>query len=318
MLISYLIMELETLKKVDLRKVWNHEAIDFTTWLSEKENLALLSDEIGIDILLIETEASVGKFNVDILAEEENTGKKIVIENQLEITDHDHLGKTITYASGYDAEIIIWIVKDVRDEHKQAIDWLNEHTDEKINFFAIKMELWQIGNSPCAPKFNIISKPNDWAKAVKKSTRQSNLTETKVLQLDFWNQFKEYAQNNSSQLKLRKAYPQHWYDISIGNSKAYISLTANSQTNLIACEIYIPDSKDLFYELETNKNKIEEELQAELEWMALDGKKASRIKLSNDADINQKEKWDQYFDWLMITAEKFQTVFGQHINHLIK
>ena len=311
-------MQLETLKKVDLRKVWTHEAIDFTTWLSEKENLALLSDEIGIDILLIETEASVGKFNVDILAEEENTGKKIVIENQLEITDHDHLGKTITYASGYDAEIIIWIVKDVRDEHKQAIDWLNEHTDEKINFFAIKMELWQIGNSPCAPKFNIISKPNDWAKAVKKSTRQSNLTETKVLQLDFWNQFKEYAQNNSSQLKLRKAYPQHWYDISIGNSKAYISLTANSQTNLIACEIYIPDSKDLFYELETNKNKIEEELQAELEWMALDGKKASRIKLSNDADIYQKDRWDQYFDWLMITAEKFQTVFGQHINNRLK
>ena len=318
MFISYPIMKLETLKKVDLRKVWNHEAIDFTTWLSEKENLALLSDEIGIDILLIETEASVGKFNVDILAEEENTGKKIVIENQLEITDHDHLGKTITYASGYDAEIIIWIVKDVRDEHKQAIDWLNEHTDEKVNFFAIKMELWQIGNSPCAPKFNIISKPNDWAKAVKKSTRLSNLTETKVLQLEFWNQFKEYAQNKSSQLKLRKAYPQHWYDISIGNSKAYISLTANSQTNFIACEIYIPDSKDLFYELETNKNKIEEELQAELEWMALDGKKASRIKLSNDADINQKEKWDQYFDWLMITAEKFQTVFGQHINKLRK
>ena len=318
MLISYLIMELETLKKVDLRKVWNHEAIDFTTWLSEKENLALLSDEIGIDILLIETEASVGKFNVDILAEEENTGKKIVIENQLEITDHDHLGKTITYASGYDAEIIIWIVKDVRDEHKQAIDWLNEHTDEKVNFFAIKMELWQIGNSLCAPKFNIISKPNDWAKAVKKSTSQSNLSETKVLQLDFWNQFKEYAQNKSSQLKLRKTYPQHWYDISIGNSKAYISLTANSQTNLIACEIYIPDYKDLFYELGNNKNKIEEELQAELEWMALDGKKASRIKLSNDADINQKENWDQYFDWLMITAENFQSVFGQHINKLLK
>ena len=107
-------------------------------------------------------------------------------------------------------------------------------------------------------------------------------------------------------------------DISIGNSKAYISLTANSQTNLIACEIYIPDSKDLFYELETNKNKIEEELQAELEWMALDGKKASRIKLSNDADINQKENWDQYFDWLMITAENFQSVFGQHINKLLK
>ena len=314
---SNLNMELETLKKVDLRKVWNHEAIDFTNWLSKKENLALLSEEIGIDILFIETEASVGKFNVDILAEEENTDKKIVIENQLEVTDHDHLGKTITYASGYDAEIIIWIVKDVRDEHKQAIDWLNQHTDEKINFFAIKMELWRIGNSPCAPKFNIICKPNDWAKAVKKSTSQSNLTETKVLQLDFWNQFKEYAQNKSSKLKLKKTYPQHWYDIRIGNSKAYISLTTNSQSNLIACEMYIPDSKDLFYELETKKNKIEEELQTELEWMALEGKKASRIKLSNDADINQKDKWDQYFDWLMINAEKYQTVFGQHISELL-
>ena len=163
-------MKLEKLKKIDLRKAWNHEATDFTNCLAEEENLSLLSDEIGTDIKLIQTEASVGKFSVDILAEEENTGRKIIIENQLEMTNHEHLGKIITYASGYDAEIIIWIIKDVRDEHKQAVDWLNEHTDDKINFFAIKMELWQIGNSPFAPKFQIISKPNDWAKAIKKST----------------------------------------------------------------------------------------------------------------------------------------------------
>ena len=125
-------MQLRALEKVDLRTVWKHEASDFTNWLAQDENLSLLSDEIGIDISLIQTEASVGKFNVDILAEEENTGRKIVIENQLESTNHDHLGKIITYASGFDAEIVIWIVKDVRDEHKQAIDWLNEHTDDKI------------------------------------------------------------------------------------------------------------------------------------------------------------------------------------------
>jgi hypothetical protein len=115
-------MRLAKLKQVDLRKVWQHEASDFTKWLANQENLSLLSDEIGIEISLIQTEANVGKFHVDILAEEENTGRKIVIENQLEPTNHDHLGKLITYAAGFDAEIIIWIVKDVRDEHKQAIE----------------------------------------------------------------------------------------------------------------------------------------------------------------------------------------------------
>ena len=127
-------MKLGKLRKIHLREAWKHEALNFTGWLAEEDNLALLSDEIGIDISLIQTEASVGKFNVDILAEEENGNRKIVIENQLESTDHDHLGKIITYASGFDAEIIIWIVKDVRDEHKQAIDWLNENTIEKVNF----------------------------------------------------------------------------------------------------------------------------------------------------------------------------------------
>ena len=302
-------MKLEKLKKIDLRKAWNHEATDFTNWLAENENLSLLSDEIGTDIKLIQTEASVGKFSVDILAEEENTGRKIIIENQLEITNHEHLGKIITYASGYDAEIIIWIIKDVRDEHKQAVDWLNEHTDDKINFFAIKMELWQIGDSPFAPKFQIISKPNDWAKAVKKSAGKSELTETKILQLEFWNKFKEYAQNNSSKLKLRKAYPQHWYDLSFGNSESHISLTISSRNNFIATEIYIPDSKKLFYGLEKYKNNIEQELNVKLKLMALENKKASRIKLSKEADVDQAKNWEEYFEWLKITAEKFQTVF---------
>ena len=311
-------IQLGKLQKVDLRKAWKHEALDFTNWLAQEENLNLLSDEIGIDIQLIQTEASVGKFNVDILAEESNTGRKIIIENQLEVTNHDHLGKIITYASGYDAEIIIWIVKDVRDEHKQAIDWLNEHTDEKINFFAIKMELWQIGESPFAPKFQIISKPNDWAKAIKSSTSKSTLTDTKLLQLDFWNKFKEYAQSHNSKLRLRKASPHHWYNISFGSSDAHLSLTANSQLNQIACEVYIPKSKDLFYELEKKKGEIERELGMRLEWMALEGKKASRIKASRDGDINNFDEWEEYFSWLDNTAQNFQKVFPKYIEHYKK
>jgi len=311
-------VNLGKLKKIGLRQAWKHEAGDFTNWLAEEENLSLLSDEIGLDIKLIQTEANVGKFNVDILAEEENTGRKIIIENQLETTNHDHLGKVITYASGYDAEIIIWLVKEAREEHQQAIDWLNNHLDEQANFFLIKMELWQIGNSEFAPKFQKISEPNDWAKAIKKSSTQGNLTETKILQLNFWTKFKEYAENQSSKLRLRKTSPQHWYDISIGSSECHITLTVNSQKDLIACEIYIGNSKETFYALEKYKEKIEQELSEKLEWLSMEGKKSSRIKLSREGNINEEENWEEYFSWLKETAEKLQKVFIKYIKKLRK
>lgn len=300
------------LEKVDLRTAWAHEAQDFTNWLAEEENLNLLSEEIGIDIKLIRTEANVGRYNVDILAEEENTGHKIIIENQLEITDHDHLGKIITYASGYNATIIIWIVKDVRDEHKQVIDWLNEHTDDTTNFFIVKMELWKINDSPFAPKFQIISKPNDWARAMKSSTTEGELTDTKMMQLDFWTKFKDYVTDQGSKLRLRKPFPQHWYDLSLGISGVIIELTVNTQNGFIGCEIFIYDSKELYHHFFNNKEKIESELGKKLEWMELPKKKASRIKLSYKANINDVSCWEECFAWFKENAEKFQQVFGKY------
>jgi len=194
---------LATLKKIDLRDVWGHEAFGFTRWLSEPDNLTLLSDEIGVEIKLVQTEANVGRFNVDILAEEENSGRKIIIENQLEDTNHDHLGKIITYASGYDAEIIIWIVRDFREEHQKAIDWLNEHTDENISFFLIKVELWQIEDSKPAPKFDIVVSPNEWAKTIKNTTASGELTNTKLQQLEFWTKFKAFVLNKDTKISLQ-------------------------------------------------------------------------------------------------------------------
>ena len=191
---------LSKLTKLDLREVWKHEALDFTNWLAEKENLEALSDAVGVDIKLIQTEASVGKFNVDILAEEDLTGRKIIIENQLEATDHDHLGKIITYASGHNAEIIIWIVKDTRDEHQKAIEWLNDHTDEDISFFLIRIELWKIDDSKPAPKFEIVVSPNEWAKAIKSTPVNKDLTDTKLQQLDFWDKFKNFFKKSSNTL----------------------------------------------------------------------------------------------------------------------
>ncbi|HSK71647.1 MAG TPA: DUF4268 domain-containing protein [Pyrinomonadaceae bacterium] len=308
-------MKLSRLEKVDLRNIWKHEALDFTNWLAEPDNLSLLGDEIGIDISLIQTEASVGKFSVDILAEEQETGRKIIIENQLETTDHDHLGKIITYASGLDAEIIIWIVREVRDEHKQAIDWLNEHTDEKINFFAIKMEIWKIEDSPYAPKFYIVSQPNDWAKIVKQtSTQTSKVSETRLLQLEFWEAFAEFAQNRNSSLKIKKPNrPKHYCNIRFGSSIAIISLSTNSQSNEISCELYIYDDKEFFYALEKYKDEIQQELNCQLIWMELPTKKASRIKVVRGGNIKNSDDWNDYFEWFLERAETFQRVFPKYI-----
>lgn len=304
-------MDLGKLKQVDLRTIWKHEAINFTNWLAEPENLELLSEEIDIEISLIGTEYNVGRFNVDIYAEEENSDRKIIIENQLEKTDHDHLGKLITYASGLDAEIIIWIVKEVLEEHQQAIDWLNENTDEKINFFAIKMEVWQIGDSEPAPKFHIIAKPNNWTKSVKHSISKSELTETKQLQLKFWVAFKNYIEQNNIKLKLRKPYPQHWSDISFGRSDAHITLTLNSQKKEIGCEVYISDSNETFLQFLNHKNEIDQVVD-NLNWMELPGKKASRIKKVIAVDFTNQENWQKCFKWLSETAIEMQKVFRKY------
>lgn len=147
---------LDSLKKVELRDVWPHEALDFTKWLSEEPNLAMLSSAIAIELELIETESSVGSFNLDIYAQESGMGRKVIVEDQLEDTNHDHLGKVITYAAGKGAEVVVWVVARARDEHRQAIEWLNQHTDNDFGFFLVEIELWSIGDSLPAPRFNVV------------------------------------------------------------------------------------------------------------------------------------------------------------------
>jgi hypothetical protein len=306
-------MQLGELEEVDLRTYWKNEALDFTRWLSLPENLAILSEELGIEgIRLIQSEARTGKYNADILAEDEKDNR-IIIENQLESTNHDHLGKIITYASGHDAKTIIWIVEEVEDEHKKAIEWLNDHTDDDINFFIIKMELWKIGDSLPAPKFHIITQPNEWAKSIKDTTGMSEPTETKLMQLEFWKKFMEFSKNNKSTLRLKKPRPQHWYTVAIGSSIAYLSFTINTQQNTVGCELYIPREKSLFTELMKKKDQIEKEVGQSLEWMELANKKASRIKISKDSDIENAEGWNRDFGWLKEKGELFQRVFQKYM-----
>lgn len=306
------VIELGKLEQVDIRDIWKSEAKDFTTWLAKEENLSILSEEIGIELMLIKTEATVGAFSADILAEEEGTGHKVIIENQLEQTNHDHLGKIITYASGFDASILIWIAKEIREEHRQAIDWLNEKANTSLFIFAIKMEVWKFGNSEPAPKFQIICSPNSWAKAVKQSS-SDDLTDTNIQQLNYWTQFTDFLEKNSNILQPRKPKAQHWYDLSIGNSQIHISLIVSFQSNFIRTDLYIPKNKDLFSKLYQHKDEIENELGIELIWEELPDAKASRIKYQkSDVNVKDKSRYTEYFKWYIELSEKYSKVFKKY------
>ena len=237
-------MQLGKMKRIDdLRKVWPNDATNFTKWLAEEENIEELGKAVGIDIDLEERESSVGSFNVDLYATESGSGRKIIIENQLEDTNHDHLGKLITYASGKGAEVVIWIVKRARDEHRQAIEWLNQHTDSNIGFFLVEIELWQINDSLLVPKFNVVEKPNDWGKYMKSI---EGMSETDRLKLEFWQAFNDQMGSTPDFLQefnLRKPQPCHWYDLSLGTSSYYISLNINTQKKKIDAGLYIPATK---------------------------------------------------------------------------
>ena len=298
---------LGTIRKItDLRTIWPHEAHDFTKWLAKEENLAALSDAIGIDIVLTETESSVGSFNVDIFATEEGTSRKIIIENQLEDTNHDHLGKIITYASGKGAEIIVWIVKRARDEHRQAVEWLNQHTDENIGFFLVEIELWAIDDSLPAPKFNVIERPNDWAKTMK---AVEGLSETKKLQLEFWSAFTDYASHNPAiqqHFKKRKPQAQHWYSQSVGSALYEVNFLVNSQKKNIGADIYIWNNKELFEHFRKHRQEIEQELGFKAEW--IEATKACRILVSHNGDIKKTESWPHLFDWFCTILPKLKAV----------
>lgn len=298
------------LTKLPLRTIWKHEALDFTQWLVLPENLELLAETIGVDLMNAQTEVGVGQFNVDILAEDEN-GHKVVIENQLENTDHDHLGKLITYASGLQAEVCVWVVARARQEHEQAINWLNENTTEGANFFLIEVEAWKIGDSLPAPRFNIVAKPNDWAKTIKQQSVGGNkVTDLKLQQQAFWEKLREYGEQNGKLVRnWRKALPQHWYNIGIGSTRAKLAAKVNTQESYVGLELYIYQDTELFYELQAKKSEIESKLGYELDWQELPERKASRVIVTKAGNFQDESEQDELIAWLVAKADEFTKVF---------
>ncbi|MCD1147835.1 DUF4268 domain-containing protein [Peptoniphilus sp. KCTC 25270] len=265
------------LKEVDIRELWAHEQYNFSNWLAKEENIELLNETVGLTLTDIDKEVYVGSYRCDLVAVDETTDIKIIIENQLDSTDHDHLGKIITYASGLDANVIIWIVKEAREEHKSAIEWLNNNMAKEISFFLLEIKAYRIGDSLPAPMFKVVEKPNDFIKS-NKSVKDGDLSKTQAERLNFWTEFNRVVTENGKPFNVRKATTDHWYDVAIGTSDAHISITLVNKDGTIGVELYVRDCKDLFDNLYEHKEEIENKLGFNMHWERLDDKKASRIK----------------------------------------
>jgi hypothetical protein len=302
------------LTEVDVRDLWQHEQYDFSNWLAKESNLDYLNDILGLTLVEVDKEVYVGPYRCDLVAKDETSGVTVIIENQLEGTNHDHLGKIITYASGLDAKVIVWIVKEAKEEHRAAIEWLNNNTSESINFFLIEIHAYRIGSSDPAPKFEVVEKPNDFVKRSKVKTTDNDLNKSQSERLVFWEQFNQVLVSRGKPFNVRKATTDHWYDVAIGSSEAHIAIDLINKDGNIVVELYISNNKEVFDDLFSKREEIEQELGFDMTWDRLNNKKASRIKyyiqgLNFDDHSNYEDLMRQAID----TAVKMREVFKKYL-----
>lgn len=308
------------LENVDVRQIWNHEAHDFTPWLAREENLAQLGDAIGIEMELEGTERDVGPFNADILCRDTVDDSKIVIENQLERTDHGHLGQLLMYAAGLDAVTVVWIARRFREPHRAALDWLNDVTREGIRFFGIEIELWQIGESPAAPKFNLVSKPNDWSKTVSRAgNRQGELTETKKLNLEYWRALADYLDEHGERVTPRSPSPRNYSDFAVGRSGCNLSAVVNTQEPFVQVHLWISGTEEaeaIFRLLEEERRAIEDEIGESLDWQARPSKKSFVVAYQWEADPADRDDWPAQHERLTELLDAFHRAFSPRLKQL--
>jgi hypothetical protein len=307
------------LERISLRKAWAHEAGEFTPWLAQADNLTLLAESLGLNELeLAGIEHPVGDFKVDILCSDD--GGKVIIENQLAKTDHTHLGQILTYAAGVGARKVIWVAESFRTEHVAAFEFLNQHTTDELDFFAVEIELWRIGESPMAPSFNVVVKPNDWAKTGQQNAKAAaTMTPTKQRQLKFWTEWSAWLQGKASTLRTQKPSPQHWTNIALGRAGIHLEATVNSRENRLGMEVYIDhdNSKSMFKQLLAQKDAIEGELKQTLDWLELpDGHACRIIQVRPDSPLEDEAQWPAYFAWLEGAGLRMTEVFRLRVKAL--
>lgn len=316
------------LQRVALREVWEDEGVHFTPWLARAENMELLANALRLELEVEAQEKSVGPFRADILCRDTATEKWVLIENQLERTDHLHLGQLLTYAAGLDAVVLVWIAERFTDEHRAALDWLNELGNERLRCFGLEIELWRIGDSAIAPKFNVVSEPNDWSRSVAAAADQvasEALSDAKRLQLEYWHQFGATLRASDSVLRPTKAAPQSWMNLALGRSGfrlAAVASTYSSETGSYSdqgeiraevCFDHPDNAKAAFAQMQTDKAAIERELGAPLVWDGAEHKRSCKAYLRLVTDVRDKANWEGQHVWLRTQLEALHRVFAPRI-----
>jgi len=305
------------LKKVPLREIWRNEAKDFTTWLAE--NIDTLSEEIRIPLSVMSREKAVGDFSLDLIAEDSD-GQLVIIENQLEKTNHDHLGKILTYLSNLDAKTAIWISSDPREEHIKAINWLNECTPEDVSFYLVKIEAVKIGSSEPAPMFSVIAEPTEIAKSVGKEKKE--YAERHHLRKEFWTQLIEKLKGRTKLHANLSPVIYSW--IGTGAGKSGISYTYGVTYDYVSSEIYLDRGKDYptlnkerFDVLYKHKEEIEKAFGGQLSWERLDKKRASRIVIRfKGFGLKDKETWNEAQEKMIDSMIRIEKTFKPYIEKL--
>lgn len=313
--------EFGSLEAQEVRGYWVDEAREFTPWLADDNRQAddsKLEETLGLDLEVIAEEKSVGRYNLDILANVVSDNRKVVIENQLNSSDHDHLGKSIAYASGLDADIIVWVAPQFHDEHRDAIQWLNQNSREGVDFFAIRLEVWKIGDSDPAVRLNAIDEPSEWMQKAQRS--RGEVTETQRLYEEFWTEFRDAIEAQETPLSPRKPPVGYYYSNPIGRSGFELWFTTHARENTITTGLIIQDDAEAYWKLAGDREAIEDEIGRGLIWSEPEethtGNQRSKIWVERNVAVEDESQWNEYVAWMIEAGEDFHRVFFDRIQSL--
>ena len=307
------------LRRIGLRDIWRNEATDFTPWLAE--NLSSLGEVLGMELELLEREAPVGGFSLDILARDVGRNHLVIIENQITATDHDHLGKLLTYAAGYDARTIIWIAESLREEHRQALDWLNQYTNEQIEFYGVEIEIFQIDDSRPVYHFRLVAFPNNWRKSNTR-TNENGPSKRAMAYQSFFQELIDELRDRYHFTSAKVGQPQNWYSFASGYSGIVygINFCLGKQ---VRAELYIDRgdklvNESVFEKLRTRKDFLEKEFGEALEWEPLEDRRACRIAVYRPGSIDDdSQTLRELKEWSIQQLLRLKQVFGSILGEVM-
>jgi hypothetical protein len=307
---------LGTIQAVDIRSVWSSESGDFTPWLAERTNIDLLAQTLGLDLEVQALEKRVGAFRADILCKDLGSDTWVLIKNQLERSDHGHLGQLLTYASGLDAATIIWIAPKFCDEHRSALNWLNRITDERFNFFAVQVEIWSISGSLPAPKFIIASAPNDWSRAVRKTGGEieKDRSESAQRRLAYWEAFLSQLHLINTDIGIPKPNSLGNLRFNLQGRDLWITVYAASSLGRIG--VFLRGNLEYYAVLTKERRAIELQLEILPVWNG-DGDDWN-VGIRRNADPSNKADWPAQHKWLATWLENFVRVFKPYIERNVR